>query len=249
MALSVCALGDTVVIHWRLVSLCRPPKLPVIPCAESHVGVWRTFCSLSAIMKFSAVTAIVRKVGLVLGLTGLGWSTGCSADSADAAESREDDLTGLWECQPDRIIANAPPERRAILERAAKWVRNPVSYSLTDYQDGYRKDCSGFVSMAWGLGTSITTAQIPPRSSSTAYAEPTSWEELEPGDAVSRRGTSTVMGMTVGHIRLYAGTTSLGRMCFWEQEYLGLDALSGTAVHTYSQWRLQLEGYEPIRKN
>jgi hypothetical protein len=176
-------------------------------------------------------------------------SAACAATPEQDIQAREDDFTGIWECQPDYIIPNAPPERRQILERAAKWVRNPTSYSLTDYQDGYRKDCSGFVSMAWGLGTSITTAQMPPRSASTAYAEPIEWEELQPGDAVSRNSTSVVLGMTVGHVRLFAGTTSLGRQCYWEQEYLGLDALSGTGVHTYAQWRLKAEGYQPIRKN
>jgi hypothetical protein len=175
----------------------------------------------------------------------------CASSEASPGngEQADDNLLGIGECEPDVVIPNAPEERRAILERAAKWVRNPASYSLTEYQDGYRKDCSGFVSMAWGLGTSITTAQIPPRSESTNYAERIGWDDLQPGDAVSKSSTSQVMGMTVGHIRLYVGKNSLGRMCFWEQAYWGLDALSGTAVHTYSQWALQAQSYEPIRKN
>jgi hypothetical protein len=178
-------------------------------------------------------------------------SIGCASQSEPEGEleSAEDNLLGL-ECSPEAMIAKAPEDRKAILRRAAKWVENPVSYSLTEYQDGYRKDCSGFVSMAWGLGDSITTAQIPPRSSSTAYAEAIAWEELQPGDAVSKSTTSQVLGMTVGHIRLYAGTNSVGRMCFWEQTYFpGVSYWSGTQSHTYSQWRLQLESYTPIRKN
>jgi hypothetical protein len=176
---------------------------------------------------------------------------GCASqtEAEEELSSSEDNLLGL-DCSPETMIENAPEDRKAILRRASKWIESPVSYSLTEYQDGYRKDCSGFVSMAWGLGDSITTAQIPPRSSSTAYAEPIAWEDLQPGDAVSKNTTSQVLGMTVGHVRLYAGKNSIGRMCFWEQTYFpGVSYWSGTQTHTYSQWRLQLESYTPIRKN
>lgn len=65
--------------------------------------------------------------------------------------------------------------RAAILDRARKWVEAKVPYNMNKYwKDGYRQDCSGFVSMAWGLpgnewtgslaqyGTRITKAQLQP---------------------------------------------------------------------------------------
>jgi hypothetical protein len=48
----------------------------------------------------------------------------------------------------------APP-RTQILARAGSWLRPPVPYSQTAFfanEHGcYRTDCSGYVSMAWGL--------------------------------------------------------------------------------------------------
>lgn len=65
--------------------------------------------------------------------------------------------------------------RAAILDRARKWVEAKVPYNMNKYwKDGYRQDCSGFVSMAWGLpgnewtgslaqyGTRITKSQLQP---------------------------------------------------------------------------------------
>ncbi|MFJ8827331.1 peptidoglycan-binding protein [Streptomyces sp. NPDC102467] len=65
--------------------------------------------------------------------------------------------------------------RAAIINRAKTWVAAKVPYDMNKYwKDGYRQDCSGFVSMAWGLpgnewtgslaafGTRITKAQLQP---------------------------------------------------------------------------------------
>ncbi|MFI5660772.1 peptidoglycan-binding protein [Streptomyces sp. NPDC051684] len=65
--------------------------------------------------------------------------------------------------------------RAAILDRARTWVEAKVPYNMNKFwKDGYRQDCSGFVSMAWGLpgnewtgslaqyGTRITKAQLQP---------------------------------------------------------------------------------------
>ncbi|WP_306320372.1 MULTISPECIES: peptidoglycan-binding protein [unclassified Streptomyces] len=65
--------------------------------------------------------------------------------------------------------------RTAILDRARTWISAKVPYDMNKYwKDGYRQDCSGFVSMAWGLpgnewtgslaqyGTRITKAQLQP---------------------------------------------------------------------------------------
>lgn len=67
--------------------------------------------------------------------------------------------------------------RGQILDRARIWVDAAVPYSMDTYwRDGYRQDCSGFVSMAWGLGDSAWTGSL------TDYAERISPEELMPGD-------------------------------------------------------------------
>ncbi|WP_190202556.1 peptidoglycan-binding protein [Streptomyces fumanus] len=67
--------------------------------------------------------------------------------------------------------------RAEIMERAQTWVDAKVPYSLTEYwSDGYRQDCSGYVSMAWKLPGNEWTGSLP------SYADRITKEELQPGD-------------------------------------------------------------------
>lgn len=83
------------------------------------------------------------------------------------------------QAQPD-LIGSAVPlrlSRDQILERARRWIDAKVPYDMRRrWRDGYRQDCSGFVSMAWGLGTSQWTGTLP------RFAERIGRDELEPGD-------------------------------------------------------------------
>ncbi|MFJ8540755.1 peptidoglycan-binding protein [Streptomyces sp. NPDC093586] len=67
--------------------------------------------------------------------------------------------------------------RTDIIERAEKWVTAKVPYSATSFwSDGYRQDCSGYVSMAWKLPTNEWTGSL------GAFADRITKEELQPGD-------------------------------------------------------------------
>ena len=44
--------------------------------------------------------------------------------------------------------------RDEIINRAQDWVNRKIPYSQTQTTDGYRQDCSGYVSMAWKSSTS-----------------------------------------------------------------------------------------------
>ncbi len=74
--------------------------------------------------------------------------------------------------------AEAPTTTRAdIIDRARKWVTAKVPYSTRDYwSDGYRQDCSGFVSMAWNLGANESTGSL------AAFGVRITREQLQPGD-------------------------------------------------------------------
>ena len=93
--------------------------------------------------------------------------------------------------------AQAQPGSEAI-ERARSWVEANVGYSGSNYFTNeygtYRTDCSGYISMAWGLPSSLTTVTLP--SVSYAIAK----DALEPGDILNNPlpGTS-------GHVVLFAG--------------------------------------------
>lgn len=67
--------------------------------------------------------------------------------------------------------------RTAIINRAKKWVAAKVPYSMDDYwSDGYRQDCSGFVSMAWNLGTNEWTGSL------DQFGVRITKAQLQPGD-------------------------------------------------------------------
>ncbi|MGW5861966.1 peptidoglycan-binding protein [Streptomyces sp. NPDC055239] len=67
--------------------------------------------------------------------------------------------------------------RAEILARAQKWVTAQVPYSMSKYwPDGYRQDCSGFVSMAWNLGGNEWTGSL------SSYAVRITKSQLQPGD-------------------------------------------------------------------
>ncbi|MGW1163745.1 peptidoglycan-binding protein [Streptomyces sp. NPDC002519] len=67
--------------------------------------------------------------------------------------------------------------RAEIINRAKKWVAARVPYSMDDYwTDGYRQDCSGFVSMAWNLGSNEWTGSL------DKFGDRISKDELQPGD-------------------------------------------------------------------
>ncbi|MEU7422764.1 peptidoglycan-binding protein [Streptomyces sp. NPDC040750] len=67
--------------------------------------------------------------------------------------------------------------RTEIIKRAKVWVAAKVPYSMTAYwTDGYRQDCSGYVSMAWGLPGNEWTGSL------GSFGVKITKEELQPGD-------------------------------------------------------------------
>ena len=44
--------------------------------------------------------------------------------------------------------------RDEVISRAQDWVNRKIPYSQSKTTDGYRQDCSGYVSMAWKSSTS-----------------------------------------------------------------------------------------------
>lgn len=98
-----------------------------------------------------------------------------------------------------------------IIERARSWVEAGVGYSgnnsFTNQYGTYRTDCSGYVSMAWGLSSSYTTVTLP----SVSY--PIAKDALEPGDVLNNPlpGTS-------GHVVLFAGWSDASRTHYYGYE-------------------------------
>ncbi|GHB70936.1 hypothetical protein GCM10010306_075700 [Streptomyces umbrinus] len=98
-----------------------------------------------------------------------------AADEPDTPQGGKTPLHG-----PGGVPAKvkAPPTTRAeIINRAKEWVAAEVPYSMSAYwSDGYRQDCSGFVSMAWNLGGNEWTGSL------DKFGVRIPREQLEPGD-------------------------------------------------------------------
>ncbi|CAM5339269.1 hypothetical protein GCM10010329_36720 [Streptomyces spiroverticillatus] len=70
-----------------------------------------------------------------------------------------------------------PATRAQIINRAKTWVAAGVPYSMEKYwRDGYRQDCSGYVSMAWGLAGNEWTGSL------ADYGVKVPRDQLQPGD-------------------------------------------------------------------
>src|SRR3954451_650273 len=87
-------------------------------------------------------------------------------DGPDTPQGREAPLHGpegqtMPGDTPPDADRLAPISRAEIINRAKRWVAAQVTYSMTSYwSDGYRQDCSGFVSMAWNLGRNEWTGSL-----------------------------------------------------------------------------------------
>ena len=90
--------------------------------------------------------------------------------------------------------------RAEIINRAKRWVNAKVPYSMEKYwSDGYRQDCSGYVSMAWDLGSNEWTGSL------DTFGVRIEREELEPGDMLLFHNPSNPEKGS--HVTLFGGWT------------------------------------------
>ena len=120
--------------------------------------------------------------------------------------------------------------RDQVIGRANTWVKKRVRYSQSGFYGGYRRDCSGMVSMAWGLKTSYTSSTI--RSRATRVSK----RNLKPGDAVH----------TPGHVSIFVGwaNKSKTRYRVMEQSGSGKPALKRTRTWRRGARGLRLRGID-----
>lgn len=70
--------------------------------------------------------------------------------------------------------------RTEVMSRAASWFDIGLKYDGYSSYQGYRKDCSGYASMAWKLGSSVTTNVFGP----SGVTKDITKAELKAGDAL-----------------------------------------------------------------
>jgi hypothetical protein len=118
--------------------------------------------------------------------------------------------------------------RPEVLKRANHWIKKKVPYSQSSYYEGYRQDCSGFVSMAWKLKTSYTSSSI------GSTATKISVKALRPGDAVRRPG----------HVEIFDGWKNKAKRQYWalEESTWGRPALRAVKRFKSGYTALRLRG-------
>ncbi|MBD0675173.1 hypothetical protein [Streptomyces sp. CBMA156] len=191
------------------------------------------------------------------GLTAL-LATGLAAVTLAAPSARADTVVADYASVTSTgslgnyAAPNGPVTRSQAVARAKDWADKAVPYSpngvaspygwWADAATGgrYRQDCSGLISMAWQLNTSLTTDSLP------GVATPISFSQLRPGDALNNK--------IEGHVVLFAGwiNKSAGTFQFYAEHSrsrptsLGTGDLSDPANSVDSH---SVRNYQALRYN
>jgi hypothetical protein len=169
------------------------------------------------------------------------WGVGCGAevdDGGDVGDS-DADLTASsgGSCDRNKLLGAVSGDRKTVLQRGLSWFDQKVPYSQSKSHEGYRTDCSGFVSMCWDLGTSFTTADFVAGEGDDSLLK--SFDDLVPGDAMVRRVGGS------GHVVLFAGWQDAKHTsaCVVEEESTKL----GMQFHVRTASSLKSSSFKPIR--
>ncbi|GGO52085.1 hypothetical protein GCM10012286_56280 [Streptomyces lasiicapitis] len=159
-----------------------------------------------------------EQVGAVAGgtgqLGGAGWAGGAAAPAglpgADGPDTPQGGRSALHGA-PGKSAAPRSTTRAEIITRAKLWVTAKVPYSMRKFwSDGYRQDCSGFVSMAWNLGGNEWTGSL------DQYATRISKDELKPGDILLFHNPANPERGS--HVTLFGGWTDYTRTYYLAYE-------------------------------
>ncbi|MCL5887497.1 MAG: cell wall-binding repeat-containing protein [Actinobacteria bacterium] len=136
------------------------------------------------------------------------------------------------------VVISGPAEayavtRDGIITRAQRWVDLRVPYSQRALFEGHRTDCSGFVSMAWGLpGPGRTTRDL------AAVSTTITRDQLQPGDIMLKPGT---------HVAIFAGWHNAERTIWRSLEQSNSQDGAVSRLIPYPFWGET--GYVPRRFN
>ncbi|GLF93533.1 peptidoglycan-binding protein [Streptomyces yaizuensis] len=163
-----------------------------------------------------------RPAGPAAGTTGAAGSTGAASTAGTAATAGPESLKGLpgidtpeglsaalpalpaLPAVPVVPVPGGPITRAEIIERARAWITAKVPYSTQRYwNDGYRQDCSGYVSMAWNLPGNEWTGSL------ARYGIRIEREDLEPGDMLLFHNPDNPT--TGSHVTIFGGWADRAR--------------------------------------
>ncbi|MFD8349888.1 peptidoglycan-binding protein [Streptomyces coelicoflavus] len=196
--------------HWRRV-------LPHAPAgrALAHPAAYRTLVVATAAASATAVSALGAGPAAALPAAAHvphrpGVPAGDEPGTPQGPRSPLHGSTGR-PAAPPAGAELASLTRTEILDRAKTWVAAKVPYSLTAYwSDGYRQDCSGFVSMAWKLPANEWTGSL------GTVADRITKAELQPGDILLFHNASDPEKGS--HVVIFGGWTDGTRTAYTAYE-------------------------------
>ncbi|MFD3927992.1 hypothetical protein [Streptomyces sp. NPDC058614] len=113
-------------------------------------------------------------------------------------------------------VASPAITRTEVISRAKSWVGIGLNYDQGGEYQGWRTDCSGYVSMAWNLGSSLTTNTFIPEG----VAEWSTKDSLLAGDVLLNDDTGNS-----GHVAIFSSWTDSSHT-----QYMGYE-FTGSGVH------------------
>jgi cell wall-associated NlpC family hydrolase len=121
-----------------------------------------------------------------------------------------------------RSRLGSPIRRSEIIERAESWLRPSVAYSTTKFHHNefgiYRTDCSGYVSMAWGLpGVPHNRRGGFDTLGLASASEPIERDELRAGDVLLRTEGSRL----IRHVAIFHEWADDNGTAYWGFEQSG----------------------------
>ncbi|MCC6903051.1 MAG: hypothetical protein IT377_29040 [Polyangiaceae bacterium] len=158
----------------------------------------------------------MRTTQIVIAFATLVGTAACGVDTeppavGDVGDNSGQSLKVACNLSRETILSGTAGGRKAAIERGFTWYDAQVPYSQSSQHEGYRTDCSGFVSMCWELGTSYTTADF--IADSGSWSSLGSFDDLAPADAMVYRKNGA------GHIMMFLGWNDVGKTeaCVLEQ--------------------------------
>ncbi|WP_344324687.1 NlpC/P60 family protein, partial [Streptomyces macrosporus] len=159
----------------------------------------------------TAVVLAAVSLALAGGVLPAAAADGSPAKVQEYGSSGQGPVTPL--SSADRLTASsiAPTiTRSTVIARADSWVGIGLDYDWNGSYQGYRTDCSGYVSMAWNLDRSLTTDTF----AGYGVTETISKSELKPGDALLDDDSGAG-----GHVVLFEKWADEAQSEYWGYEF------------------------------
>ncbi|MBD0674156.1 peptidoglycan-binding protein [Streptomyces sp. CBMA156] len=210
----------------------RRARLHAAPVHEGGHAAARSVRRRAAVLMAAVGTAIGGGTAAAGSATAAPSPTPGGNSAAQSAPTPQGEVSGLYGQAPGARTfaaprtAAAPLTRAQIIQRAQTWVDQGVPYSMSRYwSDGYRQDCSGFVSMAWGLNSSQTTWTLP------NFAERIAKNDLQPGDILIYNNSASPQSGS--HVTIFGGWADSSRTKYIAYEQTGPSTKKRSTPYAY----------------